>query len=348
MLDRATAALSLVAGVLLTAAAAHAQNPPDSARGGQDDPSQVHIRMHRKIAPSVVFVMEPTGRGQRGSGVIIDKDGYILTSPTACGQTTTEVSVQMAGQKRLAGKVVGRVNELELVVVKIPAKDLTAVPFGDSDKAKPGAVTYVLGDSFDSILTDDQVAISHGVLSAIYRVNTKQRGTFYTGPVLETSCAVNPNQDGGPLVDAAGHLLGIVTLNYEESKFTGIAIPINRLRPEIERIIQEHKTGVVAKPPAPSDTVRKTEPGWLGADVEEDDDAGGLAVRKLFKNGPAEKGGLRRGDVIRQINAQRVMTRRRFEDILGKLEEGATVKLKVQRDGKDVDLTVTLGRKVYY
>ncbi|MBI2931143.1 MAG: PDZ domain-containing protein [Planctomycetes bacterium] len=302
-----------------------------------DDPSQAHVRIYKKVAPSVVFV---SGGSQRGSGAVIDKDGYILTSPTACGHTTTEVSVVLPGHRRVTGKVAGRVNEMELVVVKVPAKDLPAMEMGDSDQAKVGAVTYVLGDSFGSIESDDQVAISMGVLSSVYEVESVAKGTgaFYTGPVLETSAAVNQNQDGGPLVDAQGRLLGMVTLNYETSRFTGIAIPVNRLRTHIERIIEQDRTGIA----------RAIEPGWFGADVQEDDEAGGLTVYRVQKNGPAAKGGLRKGDVIRQVNRQRVMTRKRFADLLRREPAGAVVVLRVRRDGRETDLTITLGEKTWY
>ncbi len=321
-----------------------------AAAGAQDDPAEAHIKLYKKVAPSVVFV---AGGSERGSGVIIDKDGYVLTSPTACGQTSGEVTVLLRGHKRHVAKVVGRVNDLELVVLKVPGGDLPAVELGDSDKAKIGSVTYVFGDSFQSIETDDQVAISIGVLSATYELKSIQKGTkaLYKGTVLETSCAVNPNQDGGALVDAQGRLLGILTLNYDDSKFTGVAVPINRLRPEIERIIREHRTGVVAKPPPPEPVekpVSKEEPGWLGADVAEDDDAAGLLITRLFKNGPAEKGGLKKGDVIRQVNKQRVMTFKRFDETMQKLQAGASVTFRVRREGKDVDVTVTLGKKNFY
>jgi S1-C subfamily serine protease len=339
MLKRASGAL---AAALLAAVAA-----PCFAQT-KDDPSEVHKKMHKKIAPAVVYVRY---QGQSGSGVVIDKDGYLLTSPTACGSTSTDVTIQLPGQKRVVGKVIGRVNELELVVVKVAEKNLPAVELGDSDGLKLGCVTYAFGDSYGSIEADDQVAISLGVLSSRYEIDTKlQRGTYYTGPVLETSCAVNPNQDGGPLVDCHGKLIGIITLNYQESKFTGVAVPINRLKPEIERIIKEHRTGIASKPPPPTPdpSVKKGEPGWLGAEIEEVEEVAGLVVRKIFKNGPAEKAGLKKGDVIKQANKQRILTKKRYEEILGKLEEGASVTFRVSRDGAELDVAVTLGKKIFY
>jgi S1-C subfamily serine protease len=101
--------------------------------------------------------------------------------------------------------------------------------------------------------------------------------------VIETSAAVNPNQDGGPLVDRDGRLIGMVTLNYDESKFTGIAVPVNALKPEIERIRKEHETGIVAAPRKPA------APGWLGLEVQAVE--GGLEVVRVSRNGRRRRPG---------------------------------------------------------
>jgi S1-C subfamily serine protease len=318
-----------VAVLFLAAAAAFAQEP---------DAEKVHVRMHKRIAPSVVYVQ---AGGQSGSGVCIDKDGYILTSPTACGSSSDTVTVIAAGSKTYQGKVVGRNNDKELVIVKIDAT-LPAVEFADSDKAKVGQVTYVFGDCYGSIVQDDQVAISVGVVSSIYEIKKKQRGSFYTGQVIETSAAVNPNQDGGPLINAEGKLLGVVTLNYDESKFTGIAVPANVIKAEALQIVGQHKKPIAAK----TDPVKSA--GWLGAMVEELDDVAGLKVKRVTKGSPAEKAGLVAGDVITKVGTKKVLTSKGFNDAMSKFEAGATVKLKVERDGKEQDVTVTLGKRTEY
>src|SRR5262245_19312777 len=106
--------------LLLIAAAAVSPSPGINAvevrtAGGQDDPEKVHIRMHRKIAPSVVFV---SGGSQSGTGVCIDKEGFILTSPTACGTASERVTVIASGHRQYEGRVIGRRNDKELVIVK--------------------------------------------------------------------------------------------------------------------------------------------------------------------------------------------------------------------------------------
>lgn len=318
--------------VLLAASVAHAQQ--------DEDLSAAHIRLYKKVAPAVVYVQSGN---QTGSGVIIDKSGIIVTSPTACGTNTDTVTVTTKGHRQHKGKVIGRVNEKELVVIKIEGGDFPFVELGDSENVKLGQTSYVLGDSFGSIISDDVPAMSLGVISGVYEVSQEKfRGAAYKGVVLETSAAVNPNQDGGPLVDRHGKLLGIVTLNYDESKFTGIAVPIHVLKKDIERIRKEFETGVTVKPTEPA----KPGGGWMGVELEEGED--GLHVAKVHNKGPAATGGLQKGDVIKTANGKKVLTLKTYSEILTPLKPGESVKLKVTRAGKDKDLTITLGKKPMY
>jgi len=304
----------------------------------QDDFDAPHVRVYRRVAPSTVAVRGPR---DAGSGVIIDPSGIILTSPTACGAASETVTVTVRGNRQLRGRVMGRANDKELVLVKIDAPGLPAVELGDSDGARVGQTVYVLGDSFGSIQKDDQAAISMGVISGIYEVSKKQRGTFYTGKVIETSAAVNPEQDGGPMVDRRGRLLGIVTLNYDESRFTGIAIPVNELKRDIERIRKEFEAGPVAAP-AP----RRTGGVWLGAEVQPVE--GGLEVTRISPRGPADKAGVRKGDVLKQADDVRLITRAALEKLLDRKSAGEALAFVVVRDGVRRELTVTLARKPVY
>lgn len=320
--------LPAVAVLLLAATAARAQD---------EDPERVHIRMSKRISPSVVFV---SGGGQAGSGVCVDKDGYILTSPTACGPATETATVILPGHKQVEGKVIGRDNDRELVVLKVDAT-LPAVEFGDSDEVKVGQIAYVFGDSYGSIQVDDQVSMSLGVVSAKYELSRRQRGAYYTGPVIETSAAVNPNQDGGPMIDAKGRLIGLVSLNYEDSKFTGVAVPSNRIRGDVEAMIRKHK--------APSTEVAEPKnAGWLGAAVEVVEDEPGVRVSRVSFNSPAEKAGLKVGDLVTRVGGRKVLTRDGFDEAVSRFAVGAKVELRIERDGKAQTLTVTLGKRNEY
>jgi S1-C subfamily serine protease len=304
----------------------------------QDDVDKIHTAVARKVAPAVVFVAD---NRQSGSGVLIDKTGVVLTSTTAVGPSSTTVTVVTKGSKSWRGRVMGRSPDKELVLVKIDAGgELPFVELGDSDRVRVGQTSYVFGDSFGSMIGDDQPAMSMGSVSGIYRVTKTKGSSSYLGPVIETSAAVNPNQDGGPLVDKDGRLIGMVTLNYDESKFTGIAVPVNALKPEIERIRKEHETGIVAAPRKPA------APGWLGLEVQAVE--GGLEVVRVSRNGPAEKAGVKKGDVLVKAEAARTLTRAALDKVLGQKAAGEPLRLVLRRGGEPMELAVTLAKRPEY
>lgn len=299
----------------------------------EDEFSKPHIELHKKVAPAVVWV---SGGGQTGTGFLIDKKGIVVTSPTAAGSSTTSVTVQTQGHKRYNAKVVGRANDKELVILQIEGASGTfpTLELGDSDTVRPGQVAYAFGDSFDSLRVDDVCHMSLGVVSGFYEVTQeKQRGSSYKGTVLEVSCAVNQNQDGGPITDRNGKVIGVTSLNYEDSKYTGFAVPINVLKSEIEKVL----TPAVATPK--SDV-------WVGLEIEETDD--GLVVSRVYAKSPAEKAGVKKGDLLVRVSEKRVMTTKTFGETISSLKPGDTMKVRVVRDGKDLDLTITLAKKPVY
>ena len=322
--------MGMITWMLLLAA----QAAPDPS----DPLDRIHTGVYRKVAPATVYVTDGI---QEGSGVIIDPSGIILTSSTACGTRGTKVTVTH-GHKRHSGRVMGRANNKEMVLVKIDAADLPTVKLGDSDAVRLGQLTYVLGDSFESIKIDGQPAMSMGVVSGIYTLRKRQTGTHYIGKVIETSAAVNPEQDGGPMVDRKGRLLGIITLNYDDSKFTGLAIPINILKPEIKRIRQKYGGRVpVAEAPPP-----KRGRAWLGAEVREED--GGLVVTRVARKSPAAAAGLKRGDRLRAFEGKPTRTRSALVAALAAHSPGETVRLAVSRGKKQLDLEALLQKKRIY
>lgn len=319
----------------------------------QEDVDKVHVRIAKKVAPATVAV---EGGGVRGSGVIIDKSGIILTSPTAVGTSSTRVTVLTKGSRAYMGKVLGRANDRELVVVKIDAgQELPFVELGDSDAAKPGQIAYVFGDSYDSIRSDDQAAMSLGVVSGVYDLTQRHEKSLYTGKVLETSAAVNPSQNGGPLVDREGRLLGLVTLNYDDSKFTGLAVPVNVLKPAVEKIRKDYSNAPVVLGPAgePKKPVAEPPPAkaesgeaWLGIEVRPA--VGGVEVTRVARRGPAGRL-LFRGDVITHIDSTKVTSEESLLKAVARKAPGDTVKVTVQREGAGAaELPVKLAARPVY
>lgn len=315
-------------GVLLLAAATAAAQEED----------KVHVGVARKVAPAVVYV---EGAGQRGSGVIIDASGVVLTSVTACGANSTVVTVVSKGNRQHKARVLGRDTAKELVLLKIEGTEpFPFVPLGDSDTARIGQISYVFGDSYESIVNDDQAAMSLGAVSGLYSVDEKRGGSQYTGPVIETSAAVNPNQDGGPLVDRGGRLMGIITLNYDESKFTGLAIPINALKPSIDKIRKAHADGEKGVADV---TEKRRSDAWIGLETRAAD--GGLEVVRVSKNGPAEKAGVRKGDLLKRADGSPLAASASLEEAVGQKSAGDTLTLTLVREGERTEVKVTVGRR---
>ena len=320
----------LAALSLAIAAAPTPQESKPAAPQEDTDPFRVHIRMHKKVAPKVVLVR---GRRDMGTGVVIRSDGIVLTSPTATGSGRGDtIQVVLQGNRRLDAKVIGRRHDLELVLLKVDAKDLPFMEFADSAKARVGQVSYAFGDCFQSIDFDDQVAMSLGIVSGMYEVTSTQGNSFYTGPVIETSAAVNQNLDGGPLVDAQGKMIGMVTLNYHPAKFTGIAIPAHVLKPEIDLILKAFDSGKVIE----------YEPGIVGITAEESSgQAGGVVIVQVVPGSAADKAKLKVGDQILRIDSERVNSINRFQRVTEDIHAGVRIRFQVRRGEQELSIWVT-------
>jgi serine protease Do len=325
-------AIALALGALL----------PGVAAAQDADPAQVHANFYKKHAPAIVGVKQ-SGNRASGTGVIIDERGYIVTSSLAIAGERS-VTVYLHGGGTASASVVARADDKELAILKLggEGKSWPAVELGRSADVKIGRVCYVLGDSFESIFTDGQAAISVGVISGRYTLEKRKRQS-YAGEVLETSAAVNQNQGGGPLLDAHGRVLGLVSMNYHDSKFAGVAIPIDALREAIEAAIEGR-----AMPRA----VAKQASGWIGAEFEEHE--GQVFAVRVFSNGPAKEAGLERGEVVVSITAgSDTVPVRQLKDLtdrIDRLTPGDTVILKVYREDTDAerDVTIVAGeRKIY-
>lgn len=306
--------------------------------GAQEEksPSDANIALYKKISPAIVSVM---GGGQIGSGVVINPAGVVLTSTTACGRSSSSARIRFANQKEFSAKVLGRVDDLEMVVLQITGKGpFPYLELGDSDRVQLGQLAYSLGDSFGSLSRDGQVHMSMGIISGRYKITVaKNRRAKYKGTVLETSAAVNQNQDGGPIVDRHGKVIGIITLNYHDAKFTGISVPVNILKRDLLRIA-----------PALGNLVHVRQQGtpWMGMTFLETPD--GLVIDRVFRKGPAEKAGLLKGDFISRINEKKIRTMRSVKSLLRKQGPGDFLEFRVSRRGKQETLKLLLVKKPVY
>jgi len=266
-----------------------------------------------------------------GSGVIITKDGYILTNNHVV-DGADEVKVALLDEKRdYTAKLVGRDPQTDLAVLKIDAKNLPPITMADSDKTEVGDVVLAIGNPFGIGQT-----VTMGIVSATQRGGM---GIEVYEDFIQTDAAINPGNSGGALVDTEGRLVGINTAILSRSggnQGVGFAVPANLARHVMDQILKKGRV----------------ERGYLGVSIQDlspelakefDVPKGeGALVGGVTDGSAASEAGLQSGDVIIEFNGKPVEDSRSLRLMVGQTSPGAKVPLKVLRDRKEKTFTVTL------
>jgi serine protease Do len=264
-----------------------------------------------------------------GSGVIATKDGYILTNNHVV-DGADEVKVALQDGREFTAKVIGRDPKSDVAVIKIDATDLPIVPMADSDKVEVGDIVLAIGNPFGIGQT-----VTTGIVSAKGRGNM---GLDYED-FLQTDAAINPGNSGGALVDADGRLIGINTAILSHSggnQGIGFAIPVNLARDEMQSLIKDgHVTrgylGVMIQDLTPA----------LAKEFKLKDSTGAL-IGDVTPKGPADKAGLKSGDLLVEFNGKKVADSRHLKLEVARTQPGQTVPVKILRDGTEKTLEVTV------
>ncbi|HXT73593.1 MAG TPA: Do family serine endopeptidase [Candidatus Angelobacter sp.] len=271
-----------------------------------------------------------------GSGVIINSDGYILTNNHVV-EHGSDIQVQW-NNKNYPGKVVGTDPQTDIAVVKINATGLPTLTFGDSSKLRVGDVVFAIGDPFGIGET-----ATMGIVSATGRSLGIEGPRAYED-FIQTDAAINPGNSGGAMIDLHGNLVGINTAiltsgGQEEGGNEGIgfAVPIDMARSVMEQIIQHGKVerghiGVSLTPLTPD---MAKEFGYNGGGE-------GALIDSVSPGSPAEKAGIKRGDIILGLNGGSVTGAGDLTAQIANMPPGTAIRLKVFRDGKTFDVAVTL------
>jgi serine protease Do len=309
------------------------------AEGDSDDMQQFFERQFGPQFGPFGHMFGPQMRPQQrvehglGSGVIISPDGYIVTNNHVV-EGATDVRVTMTDRRILAAKVVGTDPLTDLAVIKVDGHNLPNAPWGDSTKLRPGQTVLAFGNPFGFRFT-----VTRGIVSALNRPNPSADDARKPGQFVQTDAAINPGNSGGPLVNARGEVVGINTFLISPSgSFSGMgfAIPTQIVRPTVEKLIQ----------------FGKVTHGYIGigiSDVTPDNakffhmnSAAGAVVTQVESDSPGAKAGLKVGDVITQLDGREVSDAGGLQVEVGEKNPGTTVHLQVMRDGKSMDVPVTL------
>jgi S1-C subfamily serine protease len=283
-----------------------------------------------------------TGQGGGiGSGVIVDKRGYIVTNNHVVNGAQT-IDVVLYDGTQLSAQLTGTDATDDLAVIKInPPGNLTVISIGDSSKLKVGQDVLAIGNPLGITQT-----VTNGIISALGRSVSEGQGGAIIPNAIQTDAPINPGNSGGALVDMQGNLVGIPTLTAIDPQFNtpangvGFAIPSNRVQSIVPQIIQTGQVTHTGRA-ALGVSVADVDP-TLAAQDNLSVDHGALIVR-LVPNGAAAQAGLQQGDVIVQINNQEITDTASLGDALGTKNPGDTVSVKVYRGNQQLTINVKLG-----
>ena len=279
------------------------------------------------------FAQTPRDQVGLGSGVIIRPDGYIVTNNHVVAGAD-EIEVTLENNKVYPTKLVGTDPATDIALVKIDAEELPVVPLGDSDDLRLGEWVLAIGSPYDLRST-----ITAGIVSAKGRSMPNYDGQYRVESFIQTDAAVNPGNSGGALVNAAGELVGINTsIVSRTGSYTGysFAVPVNIVSKVVDDFIEY---GEVQRAMLGISIIDVNAELAAQANMAEID---GVYVANVQKDGPADKGGLVQGDVIREINLNPVHNSAGLQEQLSRLRPGEKAVVTVVRDGKQHEIIVTL------
>ncbi len=268
-----------------------------------------------------------------GSGFIFSKDGYILTNNHVV-ENAKEIKVYLSSrQEPYTAKMIGSDAELDLAVIKIEAgNDLPMLNFGNSDNVSAGSWVVAIGNPYG---LDHTVTV--GVISATGRpVNIE--GQEYKN-LIQTDASINPGNSGGPLLNLNGEVVGINTAVNASAQGIGFAIPSSTVEQILDQLLTEGKVirpwlGVIIQP------VTEELAQYFGLEKAE-----GALISNVQSGSPAEKAGLRRGDIILQYNDKTIKTTEELQEAVRETEIGQKVVLLVHRSGGTVYVSVTIDER---
>lgn len=319
-----------------------------SAAAKKAMPSVVNIFTSKQItAPSQPRIDDPRfqdffgdpsdGQTRRenslGSGVIVSSQGLILTNNHVV-EAADEIEIALSDGRTMPGRVVGTDPETDLAVIKVDMKNLPAITFGRSEQTNVGDIVLAIGNPYGIGET-----VTQGIISALGR-NHLGINTFEN--FIQTDAPINPGNSGGALIDADGNLVGINSAIFSRdggSLGIGFAIPVSLAKQVMEQIIRQ---GSVTR-------------GWIGIEAQDITPelaesfklktARGSLIAGILRNSPADRAGLKPGDILLEINGREVTDSSTMLNLISALKPEKPAALKIMRDQNEMNIAITVGKR---
>ncbi len=268
-----------------------------------------------------------------GSGVIVDPQNGIIITNDHVIRNASLITVTLNDGRRLKAKLIGGDSDTDIAILKIDAKNLKSLPIGNSDNVEVGDFVVAIGNPFGLNSFGNSQTATFGIISATKRSDLNIEGVEN---FLQTDAAINPGNSGGALVNAKGELIGINTAiisPYGGNVGIGFAIPINMAQEVAQQLIKFgsiHRglMGIFVQHLAPE----------LAQAMGYSEDLQGALIAQVNENSPAEKAGLKPGDIIVQINNTKITQVTQVKATIGLLRVGSEARITIKRDGKELTL----------
>ncbi len=307
--------------------------------------------IYRKIKRSVVGIFAKKGRVEYfGTGFFIHPGGYILTASTTVPDKPEIVKIFTHNKKIYNAEWIATDDFLEVSMIKIISEPRSgkkywkSLVFYNSNMVEVGDNCFTFTNDFNSIIEHFEVSMSLGNISGIYTVEPmkdKKYESKYEGPVFETTAAVNPGSDGGPLVSKDGKVIGLISLSYAKERFLGVAIPINRLKKFVTETLAKELYNIPK-----SKEKSEFHIGWkLSLKKIDGGEKTFIHIDEIEKNSPAESIGLKKGDYIIEFDLFKPKNIEMLEKALQLYNFKDTVELKILRGEQVIKLFLTLQPK---
>ena len=291
-----------------------------------------------KSSGSSIFSENGISELGMGTGVILSEDGYILTNWHVAGEKYSNCYITIENGKIYNGTVMWADSDLDLAIVKIAAKGLTPIKIGDSAQVQVAEAVYAVGNP---IGFEFQKTVTSGIISAVDRTIKieEENKLSYMEDLIQTDASINEGNSGGPLVNVNGEMIGITTIKIASVEGIGFAVPINTIKPIIQKFLQTGKfeeafIGIYGFD-------REVIP-YLNGNIEFDS---GIYVDEVSVSGPSYKSGLQEGDIITQIDQVTLNKMSEFRNYIYQKQPGDNVTLKVMRNRREIEINITLGKR---
>ena len=273
-----------------------------------------------------------------GTGIIVSKDGYILTNQHVSGNKYSTCYVTLSNGKEYNANVIWADTDIDLSIIKINAKGLTTANLGDSNTIKVGEQVYAIGNP---IGFEFQRTVTSGIISAKNRtIKIEEEDKLsYMEDLIQTDATINVGNSGGPLIKPDGTVIGINTIKITSAEGIGFAIPINIIKPIISKIIEngnfdEASLGIFA--------YDKEVIPYLDSNLHFES---GIYVAQANLDGVAYKAGVKEGDIITKIDNIELNKMSELREYIYTKNPNDEVNLVILRDNKTINITVKLGKK---